>query len=102
MRWLINCSLLQVHSGVTFVQTEPDEDWRPPAAVCISTEHEWRLAGRAFKEQVGAPVCRSGRAEICATGLLMVSSVHIPAAMHLQAVTVLRVGSQSVCDIFTL
>ena len=50
--------LAQVHSGVTFVQTEPDEDWRPPAAVCISTEHEWRLAGRAFKEQVGShPLC---------------------------------------------
>ncbi len=62
VRCLNNDSLLQVHSGVTFVQTEPDEDWRPPAAVCISTEHEWRLAGRAFKEQVGGRVRQSRRA----------------------------------------
>ena len=47
-----------MHGGVTFVQTELDDDWRPPAAVCISTEHEWRLAGSAFKEQVGLPDMR--------------------------------------------
>ena len=45
-------STVQVRGGVTYVETEPDDDWRPPAAVCISTEHEWRLGGSAFKEQV--------------------------------------------------
>ncbi len=61
--------LAQVHSGVTFVQTEPDEDWRPPAAVCISTEHEWRLAGCAFKEQVGTSCLSVAEHSICGHGL---------------------------------